>query len=253
MRYARGSIVLSDSLDIPALRKVYQGGHVTAWQIYRALNSVFDQSKWKNLLRRLAVLSDRNFLVRLVVGGMADPIFALGEEGARALQGQLPTVIEAVAQGAQRVNLDQVWHDIELFELHLKLRQTDVVISWMFEPEIRADNDFTTFGYVKDYDAIVTFKCGGKTGQIAIEYERSPKSTKQYQRIAELLDRESRVGSVLYLVCNVQMESFLLSGFRNARRPVYVCQAQRFANAPAEAVLVDAARQAQHRLVDCLS
>jgi hypothetical protein len=240
VRYPKGSIVLSESLDIAALRKIYQGGHVTAWQIYRALNSVYDQSKWKNLLRRLAVLSDRNFLIRLVVGGMNDSIFALGQEGARALQGQLPTVIEAVAEDAQRVNLDQVWHDVELFELHLKLRQTDAVISW-------------TFGYVKDYDAIVTFKCGGRSGRIAIEYERSPKSTKQYQRIAELLDRESRIGSVLYLVCNVQMESFLLNGFRNARRPVYICQAQRFANAPAEAVLVDSSRQAQHRLADCLS
>ena len=32
MRYPKGAIVLSDALDVPALRKVYQAGHATAWQ-----------------------------------------------------------------------------------------------------------------------------------------------------------------------------------------------------------------------------
>ena len=34
---------------------------------------------------------------------------------------------------------------------------------------------------------------------------------------------------------------------------VYVCQAQQFADHPTEAMLVDVARQAQHRLADCLA
>src|SRR5207253_10933955 len=85
MRYPKGSIVLSDALDVPALRKVYQAGHVTAWQLYRALNPVFDESKWKSFLRRLGILSERHFLMRLIVDGMVAPVFALGYEGARSL------------------------------------------------------------------------------------------------------------------------------------------------------------------------
>ena len=56
MRYPKGSIVLSDTLDVPALRKVYQAGHVTAWQLYRALNPVFEENKWKCFVRRLGLL-----------------------------------------------------------------------------------------------------------------------------------------------------------------------------------------------------
>ena len=82
--------MLSDALDVPALRKVYQAGHVTASQLYRALNPVFNQSKWKSLLRRLGLLSQHEFLTRHVVSGMDAPVFALGEEGARSLQGRLP-------------------------------------------------------------------------------------------------------------------------------------------------------------------
>ena len=168
---------------------------------------------------RLGILSQRHFLLRLVVDGMAAPVFALGDEGARSLQGRLPTVIEAGPRNSGRGNRDHVWHDVELFELQLKLRQAGVVSSWLYEPEIRADNELTNFGYAKDYDAIVTFRCGQKSGKVALEYERSPKSTKQYKRIAEILNRETKITSVLYLVCNVQMESFLLNGLRGTRPP----------------------------------
>ena len=74
MMYPKGSIVLSDSLDVPALRKVYQAGHVTAWQLYRGLNPVYDESKWKSFVRRLRILSERHFLIRLVVEGMSAPV-----------------------------------------------------------------------------------------------------------------------------------------------------------------------------------
>jgi hypothetical protein len=253
MRYPKGSIVLSDSLDVPALRKVYQAGHVTAWQLYRALNPVFEENKWKCFVRRLGLLSQRDFLLRMVVDGMSAPVFALGDEGARSLQGRLATVIEAAQRNTGRGNRDHVWHDVELFELQLKLRQSGLVSSWLYEPEIRADNELTNFGYAKDYDAIVTFRNGNGSGKVALEYERFPKSTKQYRQIAETLNRETKVAAVLYLVCNVQMESFLLNGLRGTRQRVYVCQAQQFADHPTEATLVDVTRQAQHRLADCLS
>ena len=146
-----------------------------------------------------------------------------------------------------------VWPDVGLFELQLKLRQSGLVSSWLYEPEIRADNELTNFGYAKDYDAIVTFRNGNVSGKVALEYERFPKSTRQYWRIADTLNRETKVAAVLYLVCNVQMESFLLNGLRGTRHPVYVCQAQQFADHPTEAMLVGVARQTQHRLVDCLT
>src|SRR5712691_2810123 len=129
MRYPKGAIVLSDALDVPALRKVYQAGHATAWQLYRALNPVYDDSKWKSFVRRLGILSERHFLIRLVVDGMAAPVFALGDEGARSLQGRVPTMIPAVSRDSTRGARDDVWHYFELFELQLKLRQPGVLSS----------------------------------------------------------------------------------------------------------------------------
>jgi hypothetical protein len=96
MRYPKGSIVLSDSLDVPALRKVYQAGHVTARQLYRALHPVFEENKWKSFVRRLGLLSQRDFLLRMVVDGMSAQV-CLGRRGAVATR-VWPTVIEAAPE-----------------------------------------------------------------------------------------------------------------------------------------------------------
>ena len=66
------------------MRKVYQAGHVSACQLYRALHPVFEENKWKSFVRRLGLLSQRDFLLRMVVEGMSTPVFALGDEGARS-------------------------------------------------------------------------------------------------------------------------------------------------------------------------
>ena len=62
---------------------------------------------------------------------------------------------------------NQIWHDIELFNVQLALRRAGVVRSWQHEPEIRSQNDFTAYGYQKDYDAIVTFVWRDRSATVA--------------------------------------------------------------------------------------
>ena len=131
-------------------------------------------------------------------------------------------MIEAGPRDSNRGNRDHVWHDVELFELQLKLRQAGVVSSWLYEPEIRADNELTNFGYAKDYDAIVTFRCGQKSGKVALEYERSPISTKQYKRTVGALHPRSKTTSAPFHVCYLMVCSILLLGFRGTRPRVIV-------------------------------
>ena len=57
------------------------------------------------------------------------------------LQGKERTVVESLSRRSRSGKRDQVWHDVELFELQLALRKAGVVGAWQFEPEIRADND----------------------------------------------------------------------------------------------------------------
>jgi hypothetical protein len=252
MRFHPGSVVISENTDLPILRKVFQAGHVTVRQLYRALGAGFDKNAWDSFNRRTRVLSSSGFLIRESYVGMDSHVLSLGEEGAVFLRGRETTIVEAISRRSRSGDRDQVWHDVELFELQLALRKAGVVGAWQFEPEIRADNDFTTYRYVKDYDAVVTFHCAGKSAKVALEYERTPKTSRAYERIAALLSHETRISSVIYVVCNLQMESFLLHALRKARKPMYVCQVHELASEPAGARLIDVQHQRQWRLKDCL-
>jgi hypothetical protein len=93
----------------------------------------------------------------------------------------------------------QTWHDVELSDIQLALRRNGVVVLWESEPEVKAVNDFTTYSYAKDYDAVVTFRSGSRWGKVAIEYERTPKWSKIYERICAEIDLEKKLDTCLYL------------------------------------------------------
>jgi len=90
--------------------------------------------------------------------------------------------------------------------IQLALRRAGVVVLWESEPEVRAVNDFTTDRYAKDYDAVVTFRSGHRCGKMAVEYERTRKSSKAYKRICSEIDQEMKLDACLYLVPNHELQ-----------------------------------------------
>ena len=120
------------------------------------------------------------------------------------------------------------------------------------QTEIRATNDFTPFGYCKDYDAIVTFNVNGSCVTAALEYERTAKSSRAYERIAADLNRETKVAVFLYVVPSLHMQSFLMHAFRHLNRRSYLALAEEFCNDPQRAELIDVRTGVIRRLTDCL-
>jgi len=250
MRFLTGTISISSGTDVPILRKVHQAGHLTTRQLYRALMPELGKNQWDSFNRRTRILSNHGYLVRQAVRGLDSHVLSLGEDGEEHLRARSRTLVEAVSRRTRNGKRGQVFHDVELFELYLSLGRANVVTAWQSETEIRADNDFTTHGYVKDYDAVVTFQCGGRTAKVALEYERTPKTSREYGRIVAAINRETRIHAVIYLVCNLHMESFLTHALRNATQPMYIARADAFASDPEHAVLIDVRRRRQCFLAD---
>jgi hypothetical protein len=111
-------------------------------------------------------------------------------------------------------------------------------------------NDFTTNGYVKDFDALVVFTVDGCSREVALEYERTPKSSRQYERIVDTLRREARVQDILYLAPSPELVSFLAYAFGRARQRVWVGWAQSFSSDPAGDLLIAAGSLRPERLRD---
>ena len=114
-----------------------------------------------------------------------------------------------------------VQHALELNDIHLALKRTGILVRWTPESDIRSRNEFTDIGYVKDYDATVAVRLDNREHRFALEYERTPKAKRHYQRIWKRIEAETDLGHFLYLVPNHDLLSLLVKVFRDCSRQVH--------------------------------
>jgi hypothetical protein len=88
--------------------------------------------------------------------------------------------------------------------------------------------------------------------QVTLEYERTGKSTREYERICAQLNLETRVSTFLYLARSPQLQSFLVNGFRMTRRRLYIGTSQEFCRDPHTAQLIDVRVGVARLLDECL-
>lgn len=251
MRYLKGSISISEKDDLPILRAVHRAGHAQPRQVFEYLHpSRWLSDRWESFRWRLRRLIEHRFIDKQSIIGLGD-VLTLGPNGELLLQSTEPIIVERNSRSRTPNERDQQWHDCDLFGIQLALRRAGIVHLWEHEVEVRAKNDFTTVRYVKDYDAVVTFRSDRGTATVAIEYERTAKSTRQYARISEELNREQRVSSFLYLAHSPQLQMFLLHGLRKTRRTVLVAIAEEFCRDPQRTLMIDA-KSGGPRRFDCL-
>lgn len=251
MRYWKGSIIISEDADLPILRLAYRAGHLTIDQLYEALNPMGLAASHDSFNWRVRRLVNHGFLDRKKVSGLGD-VMGLGESGELYLQGREPNIVERATRARGLNGRTQLWHDVDLFGIQLSLRRASVVVTWQSEPEVRAQNDFTGFGFVKDYDAVVTFRLDDLCAAVALEYERTAKSSEAYAAIGRELGRETRLSRFLYLVPSQQFQSFVLQAIGGTRRRIYIGRTKEFCADPRQSSLLDARTGTNCCFADCL-
>jgi hypothetical protein len=132
--------------------------------------------------------------------------------------------------GKQRdaASANHLRHSIGLNELRLGLARQGVLEDWQSEVTIRAKNELTPWGYVKDYDAIVTVRLADRRATFALEYERTPKKSREYLQIRTLLEQENRINRFLYIVPEPDLGSFILGCFAGTSVALFAGLADEF-------------------------
>ncbi len=87
--------------------------------------------------------------------------------------------------------------------------------------EIRSQDELTDYGFVKDYDAVVTVRTEIGEYRFALEYERTPKAMKYYSAIASCIGEETHLSRLLYLVTNYDLLRFISRFFRQSKCAVF--------------------------------
>ncbi|HEX8798185.1 MAG TPA: hypothetical protein VF772_06215 [Terriglobales bacterium] len=238
MRYWKGSIALSPTQDYPLLRRVLRSTFITHRQLYDFMRLEYCTWSRHSFNNRVLRLVKHNYLVRDEVPFKTDGyVYSISEVGASEAIG-LGECYTGATQRPKDVKLPKaVYHAIDLNEIHLALKRSGLLVEWTSDTELRSRNELASVGYSKDYDAVVTVRVNGSERKFALEYERTPKTRKDYLRISSEIEGEKLVDRFLYLAPNHDLLAFLIRSFASSRRAIYFGLLKDFLNWPLDAPL----------------
>lgn len=227
MRYAKNSLVVSPERDIPLLRQVRNSRFVSHNQLfdmmaYQGIDRCRSSFNWRT--RRL--VRSGHLSICEGVFGAGSVVYRISKAGLVLLEhhGQFTTVLHSKTEHLPHPA--QVFHSLELNSIQLAFAHQNLLAGWHSEIEVASFNTISQAPYQKDYDAIVDVWIGDRKACFALEYERSLKSSRQYERVRRALECERQVGCVLYLTSGVEILVHLVHEFE------LVNMTLAFANAP---------------------
>ena len=221
MRYAKGSVQLSQAHDYPLLRQVLRSEFVLHRQLYEFLElSHYEWSRQSFAWRVRRLLRHGLLVAQHLAPFGGDLIYSVTPLVAQHLQANGESCLFSVNR--PRPNPVGCLHAVELNEIHLSLLRSGVQASWTYATEVRCQNELSGFGYVKDYDAIVRLGSNGSETRFALEYERTPKAAQYYEELAKSLVQERLVRCVLYLIPSCHLLNYVSRHFaRSAGRACF--------------------------------
>jgi hypothetical protein len=228
MRYAKNSLVINPERDIPLLLQVRNSRFISHQQLFEFMQyrQGIDQSRSSFNWRTRRLLGSGYLSVCECRSAASSPVYRITKEGLALLEhgGHFTTVLHSRTEHLPHVS--QIFHALELNGIQLRLRRQNLLAGWHSDVEVASFNNISRSPYQKDYDAVVDVWLGDRRVCFALEYERSLKSARQYERVRQALESEQQVGCILYLTAGIEILVHLVHEFQ----PVSTNLA--FANAP---------------------
>jgi len=223
MRYMKGAVSPSRDHDYPLLKRVLACRYVTHAQLWRFLYHDRYETSRRSYDWRVKRLREQGYITHLVLPMVSqDCVYTIAANGVTYLLG-LGEIYSGPLNGlGSDPDINSVAHSVGLNDIHLRFHETTAVISWETETEIRSRNELTNAGYMKDYDAVVTLVLCGQVKKFALEYERTPKTYREYSKIRKRIETERGIDRFLYLVTNSHLQSFIEQCYRRINRPLYI-------------------------------
>lgn len=222
MRYRKGTIQLNPAHDEAILRWVVQSKFISSGQLWRFLELDGHWLPRRSFNWRLQRLVEHGLLRQCEIPIVARAtVYAIDALGVAHLMGRGEYCVGTSEQLKRGNDGTAVLHALDLNDIRLALHEAGVLIAWKSDAEIRSQNEFTTFGYAKDYDALVTVMASGCESEFALEYERTPKAAKKYVHIRQAVESETRVSLFIYLAVNYHVLNFVTQFFERSHKRVY--------------------------------
>lgn len=204
MRYRKGSIVISQTYDVPLLLLVRNAGYIKHEQLLLLAGYEKSRSSLTRFLWRMRRLVGGGFVAPLSERVEGDRVYSIGRKGLEMLEGSGHSLYSIHSETETICRPAKMMHCLELNEIRLTLSRHRLLDSWLSDIEVCSENLLTEDNYVKDYDALAVLRVGGRQVHCAIEYERTTKSSARYAEIRQALSQERTIDAILYIVREVE-------------------------------------------------
>jgi hypothetical protein len=201
---------------------VLHSGLVSHSQLFEFLKLDYCVSARKAFNNRVLRLVKHELLIRHDLPFMnREAVYSISEAGASEMAGKGECSTWPIGHLKSGNVHDHLHHSLDVNEIHLALKRTGALVYWMPETEIRSRNDLTTAGFWKYYDAVVVVRLAGQECRFALEYERTPKASRQYLSIQQRIEQETSIAHFLYLMPNYDLLRFIADKLSQCRRAVH--------------------------------
>jgi hypothetical protein len=206
MRYAKGTVALSSKHDIPLLLQVRNSRFITHQQLFESMQLAAIEYSRRSFNWRMQRLLESNF-ISACEGNFAcgAVVYRITRHGLLQLEkyGHFAAVLNSRTQHLPHIS--QGHHALELKAVQLALARANLLASWQSDVETASFNTVSTTPLEKDYDAVVDVWSNDKIARFALEYERTLKSARHYERIRQALEAENKLGCILYLTAGEEI------------------------------------------------
>jgi len=229
MRYRKGCIAISDEHDLPLLLHIRNARAVTLNQLYRLLAGEKSGVYRRSVQWRVTRLENAELVSRMTSSQFfRQPIYRITTLGLSYLEMRGHTLISLPSTGRHVLNETQAFHALELVEIRLALREGELLQSWQTELEVTSRNLVFYGGASKDYDAIASLRTDEGSRRLAIEYERTVKSSARYSEIREVLNADKMAHAILYLTSSHDVSHVLAIELRGVKKTIGVALSEDF-------------------------
>lgn len=221
MRYYKGHIVLSDTLDVPMLMHVRNARAICLNQLMDLLAHEGISQPARTFRWRVARLEKAGLIVRAQgTRHFGKPVFGITQAGLIFLESRGHYLLSLPSTTDLIIHPSQVPHALELVNIRSALARAGLLRSWKCELEISSRNLMVENSVTKDYDAIAEIDVDGTSRRFAIEYERSAKGSGRYRAILDALDKDAAIDTVLYLTANDDILYLLATEMRSSSKRI---------------------------------
>lgn len=223
----------SQERDLPMLLAIRNATFISHGQL-------FDQ-----LVAAGSEVSRRAFnwrIKRLVQAGVATkmppqlpycgPVYTISRSGLACLEACGQGLVSLTSESKSLANLSQTQHYLELAEIQAAFRATKFLEQWTGDIEVRSINQSIDLPLAKDYDAIVQMEYNGDHFRIALEYERSLKTSARYQEIVAATEEEDQIHLLVYMTSSLDLLYQLKAEFEEQKFPIALVPARSFCMNP---------------------